>query len=271
MLFLKGLSGLLARHVEYGSGRAEVFGSPREIRRIGYALNVCFAHLCSIAALAAIMHTIASPAQAWAQWDERGDELPRPLFERGFDDEEEEAARAKRRSRERGGWFGIAPTLGAGYSLHFDQRQPNNAVRTGHSIPIWLGAMFYPSVQERSLFGSLSVGLDHHLSLPRSSEDYWLNMHVGLAIFESTPHDFMSVLTPWLKAYGIVGLRHVSDERFEETRVRVGLGASSPQLMLVAAYLCFSGIPLPNIIEYVVEIEPSSGQTHHLLMVGVSL
>lgn len=191
---------------------------------------------------------------------------PRPLYEREAPDEG--TSRQRKRPHQRGG-VGITPTAGGAILLHFHDEQPNRTEKTTYSFPLWLGATLYPHLGTVSPFISAQAGFDLTVGDTQTTVEYLPTMRLGVAILDGDPAKFETQALPVFTAYLIGGARYAPGAPHEA--LRAGIGISSPVLAAASLYMCANGVPLPNILEYVVEIDAYTGSPLHTLMFGIGL
>jgi hypothetical protein len=191
---------------------------------------------------------------------------PRPLYEQEAPDEDTSSQSKKPHKR---GGVGITPTAGGAILLHFHDEQPNRTEKTTYSFPLWLGATLYPHLGPVSPFISAQAGFDLTVGDTQTAVEYLPTMRLGVAILDGDPAKFETQALPVFTAYLIGGARYAPGAAHET--LRAGIGISSPVIAAASLYLCANGVPLPNILEYVVEIDAYTGAPLHTLMFGIGL
>lgn len=176
--------------------------------------------------------------------------------------------RARRKSRRRGGQqSALTPTLGV--SIAIPMRHGDEA-RGPLTVPIWLGANYYPHLRPGwNAFVSGGAYLDLH----KVGDDTWMDvtpvMRAGVSLMDNPRHEWTDRAFPWVSVYGLAGYRAFSQTRAPVARV--GVGVSSAWTTLVTLYAAAYGapLPLPGIIEGVVDYNPVSGRRDYILMLGL--
>lgn len=190
---------------------------------------------------------------------------PRPLYE-----DEQPTPEASRAAPEykRGG-FGFAPSVGAAILLKFDDDLDEREDGTEYSFPLWLGATMYPWVSEVTPFVTLNFAFDLTVGDVATEIDYLPTARLGVAVLDGDPHKFENQLLPLFLGYLIAGARYAPG--IENERIRLGVGISSPAIVAASLYMCANGLPIPNMIEYVAEVDVVTRRLQHTLMFGIGL
>lgn len=191
---------------------------------------------------------------------------PRPLYEDAPSEDDSDSCSSS--SYPRGG-MGWAPSVGAAILLKFVDEIPGRDEQTDYSFPLWLGATLYPSLGTISPFANLHLGFDFTVGDVRTTLEYLPTARFGVAMLDGSPQNFESQLLPLFMGYAILGARYAPGSASE--RLRVGIGLSSPALVPASLYMCANGLPIPNIIEYVVELDLVTQRPQHTLMFGIGL
>jgi hypothetical protein len=190
---------------------------------------------------------------------------PRPLYE---DEQQPEPQRHAMPVPSSGG-FGFAPSAGAAILLKFDDDLDEREDGTEYSFPLWIGATMYPWLNEVTPFVTLNFGFDLTLGDVATSVSYMPNMRLGVAVLDGDPHKFENQLLPLFMGYLIAGARY--NPGIENERIRLGVGISSPIIVAASLYMCANGLPIPNMIEYVAEVDVVTRRLQHTLMFGIGL
>lgn len=191
---------------------------------------------------------------------------PRPLYEDAQPEDKPAASTSGGYPRGGVGW---APSAGAAILLKFVDEIPGRDEQTDYSFPLWIGATLYPSLGTISPFANLHLGFDFTVGDVRTTLEYLPTTRFGIAVLDNNPQNFESQLLPLFMGYVILGARYAPGEVSE--RLRVGIGLSSPAIVPASLYMCANGLPIPNIIEYVVELDLVTQRPQHTLMFGIGL
>ena len=220
-------------------------------------------------ALAALL-VCASASSASAQDVPLDEDLPRPLAEREGEQqlvEKQPANSGPRPSDPRVGfdWPSITPT--ATVIAHLNVTDPT-IQKAGFGL--WLGGNYYPWPDEFNAFWSLGLKVENNPDIWGRPTDFIPTVRSGFAWLDGSPTRFKNQLLPNLQIYGLAGYRIPRDER--EQRIRTGLGVSSPRLSPATAVMLLYGFPLPNQLEFLVDIDPIDPSKRDLMvLVGIGL
>lgn len=138
-------------------------------------------------------------------------------------------------------------------------------------LEISTGISFYPK-RRGKVVPRINLGMDLDLLMPkegRTTVDWIPGMRIGLAMLKRDAHPFVRALLPWLSVHGIVGVRMPSDQR--PVAMRLGIGVSSPLLVIVSAKAMEAGIPLPNMVELFVDLDPNHHTTAWYIKLGIGI
>lgn len=141
----------------------------------------------------------------------------------------------------------------------------------GTLLEISTGISFYPKQQGR-LVPRINLGMDLDLHMQeeeRTTVDWVPSMRLGLALLKQDAHPFVRALLPWLSVHGIVGVRMPSDQR--PVAMRLGIGVSSPLLVILSAKAMEAGLPLPNTVELLVDLDPNRHTTAWYVKLGIGI
>jgi hypothetical protein len=190
---------------------------------------------------------------------------PRPRYE---DEQQPEPQRHAMPVPSSGG-FGLVPNAGIGIVLKLDAEMNGPEGGIAFSAPLWIGATMYPLLNKISPFITPNFGIDLTLGDVATSVSYMPNIRLGVAVLDGDPHRFEHQLLPLFMGYLIAGARY--NPGAENERIRLGVGVSTPAFIPDFFMLCTSGILIPNMIEYVVEVDIITSRLQHNIMLGIGL
>ena len=228
-----------------------------------------YAMLLSLRALTSSLVFLLSGLMAASAHAQELEELepPTPIHEREPVQTPAEDARPRSTPRkERLGPLAITPSAAFALQLNLTNDRESMA-----AMGLWLGFNAYPSPSTHSLLLSGGIKIERHFNLYGDPIDVIPTLRVGYAWIKGNPELFKRRLLPRLQVYGIAGVRFGGERR--ERRYRGGIGAGVPMWLPASAYMCLHGLPIPNIVELIVEpaLEEESGPLNVLFMIGIGL
>lgn len=161
----------------------------------------------------------------------------------------------------------IHPSASLNVMLHM---RPDLVVEDPVSFSLWLGATVFLREQKWSPFITAGALLDAHRRDPPTPQYQELvpALRLGVARVGGDPHSWHNRTMAYAQIYGVVGYR-LSAQR--GPAVRVGVGVSAPVIAAGALFACANGLPIPNLMELTLDIDPVTGERRPVLMVGIGI
>lgn len=161
----------------------------------------------------------------------------------------------------------VHPSASLNLMLHM---RPDLVVEDPASFSLWLGATVFLREAKWSPFITAGALLDVHRRDPPTPHYQELvpALRLGVARVGGDPHSWNNRTMAYAQIYGIMGYR-LSTRRSQA--VRVGVGISAPVIAAGALFACANGLPIPNLLELTLDIDPRTGERRPVLMVGIGI
>ena len=215
------------------------------------------------------MLAMMSAVPAAAQVPSPEDEPPPSLAERESDEASLELSPSRRYDRPEPvsfAWPDATPSV----AVNMQYNMTSDAVQKP-GFGLWLGVNYYPWVDVFNTFWSAGIKIENNPDVYGKPIDFVPTLRSGFAWLNGSPKRFKNQLLPNLQIYGLGGWR-VSRDEDRDSRLRAGIGISSPRLSPATAFMLLYGVPLPNQLEFWVEAPPSDiSQWDALIAVGIGL
>lgn len=206
---------------------------------------------------------ILLPTQAWAQ------NLPRPLYDRGPENTSIPASSTDAQTQPSGiSWNQIQPNLGFGMTMSFTD---TNFAQPGFGF--WAGVKFLPWIDTWSPFGSLRLRIDSWQAAEGQPRDLLAVGRFGATWVQRPKKRYTSVMLAYMDIYGILGAR-IMDLSGDPTRtgsIRAGIGVGAPVFVPGSLFMLLNGVPLPNSVELLFDVQPRTGEVNALISLGIGL
>ncbi len=134
---------------------------------------------------------------------------------------------------------------------------------------LWAGFNHYPLPDRYNMFWSLGMKFEKNQELRTRPFSFVVAARSGFAWLKGNPFLFKNQVFANLQIYGVLG-KHVPLPDAPNFW-RMGVGVVSPRLAPANAMMLLWGVPLPNQIEFALDITPDGQQKELLILLGIGI